>query len=93
MQARGIVVFRADLWASDWENITPEQELTILIKRLEAARKGIILLHDAQTRTAAMLPTFLRYVHQNGYRIVHPVPAAAKSAEAPLTSWHHAFPQ
>ncbi|WP_342733887.1 polysaccharide deacetylase family protein [Bradyrhizobium sp. B117] len=91
--ARGIVVFGADLWASDWENITPEQELTILIERLEAPRKGIILLHDAQTRTAAMLPGFLRYLHQNGYRIVHLVPAAAKSAEAPLTSWHHAFPQ
>jgi len=93
LQARGIVVFGADLWASDWENITPEQELTILIERLDAARKGIILLHDAQTRTAAMLPAFLRYLHQNGYRIVHLVPAAAKSAEAPLTSWHHAFPQ
>ncbi|WP_051380311.1 polysaccharide deacetylase family protein [Bradyrhizobium sp. WSM1743] len=93
LQARGIVVFGADLWASDWENITPEQELTILIERLEAARKGIILLHDAQARTAAMLPWFLRYLHQNGYRIVHLVPAAAKSAEAPLTSWHHAFPQ
>ncbi|MCK1742047.1 polysaccharide deacetylase family protein [Bradyrhizobium sp. 139] len=84
LQSRGIVVFGADLWASDWENITPEQELRILIERLEAARKGIILLHDAQTRTAAMLPAFLRYLHQNGYRIVHLVPAAAqKSAEVP----------
>ena len=80
LQARGIVVFGADLWASDWENITPEQELAILIERLEAARKGIILLHDAQTRAAAMLPAFLRYAHQNGGRGVHLVPAAVKSA-------------
>ncbi|MGY4501324.1 hypothetical protein ACVWYH_005255 [Bradyrhizobium sp. GM24.11] len=40
LQSRGIVVFGADLWASDWENITPEQELAILIERLEAARKA-----------------------------------------------------
>ncbi|MFK4719224.1 peptidoglycan/xylan/chitin deacetylase (PgdA/CDA1 family) [Bradyrhizobium niftali] len=82
LQSRGIVVFGADLWASDWENITPEQELTILTERLEVARKGIILLHDAQARTAAMLPAFLRYLHQNGYRIVHLVPAGARKNAA-----------
>lgn len=75
LQSRGIVVFGADLWASDWENLTPAQELTKVTERLKAARKGIILLHDAQPRTAAMLPAFLRYLRENGYRVVHVVPA------------------
>jgi peptidoglycan/xylan/chitin deacetylase (PgdA/CDA1 family) len=46
-----------------------------LTGRLEAARKGIILLHDPQARTAAMLPAFLRYLREHGYRIVHIVAA------------------
>jgi peptidoglycan/xylan/chitin deacetylase (PgdA/CDA1 family) len=83
LQSRGIVVFGADLWASDWEEMTPEQELKLVTQRLEAARKGIILLHDAQARTAAMLPGFLRYLRENGYRVVHLVPGlqAQKNAE------------
>ncbi|MBI5264890.1 MAG: polysaccharide deacetylase family protein [Bradyrhizobium sp.] len=83
LQSRGIVVFGADLWASDWEDMTPRQQLKVVTQRLEVARKGIILLHDAQARTAAMLPAFLRYLRENGYRVVHIVPAAQQeSADA-----------
>lgn len=77
LQSRGILVFGADLWAADWENITPEQELKKVIEQLEIGKKGIILLHDPQARTAAMMPAFLRYLHDQNYRIVHLVPAAA----------------
>ena len=75
LQSRGIVVFGADLWASDWNRMTPGQELKLLIKRLNAARKGIILLHDPKAQTTAMLPAFLRYLRENHYRVVHLVPA------------------
>jgi peptidoglycan/xylan/chitin deacetylase (PgdA/CDA1 family) len=74
LQSRGIVVFGADLWASDWNRMTPKQELKLLIGRLNAARKGIILLHDPRAQTAAMLPAFLRYLRENDYHIVHLVP-------------------
>jgi len=77
LQSRGIVVFGADLWASDWNPMTPKQELKLLINRLKAARKGIILLHDPKAQTAAMLPDFLRYLRENHYRVVHLVPASA----------------
>lgn len=77
LQSRGILVFGADLWAADWENMTPEQELKKVIEQLEITRKGIILLHDPKARTAAMMPAFLRYLHDQGCRIVHLVPAAA----------------
>src|SRR6202161_179958 len=59
LQSRGIVVFGADLWASDWNPMTPKEELKLITDRLEAAGKGIILLHDSKARTAAMLPAFL----------------------------------
>jgi len=74
LQSRGIVVFGADLWASDWNVMTPQQELKLIIDRLKIARKGIILFHDPKARTAAMLPAFLRYLRDNDYRIVHLVP-------------------
>ncbi|MCS3503647.1 peptidoglycan/xylan/chitin deacetylase (PgdA/CDA1 family) [Bradyrhizobium japonicum] len=84
LQSRGIVVFGADLWASDWNEMTPEQELKLVTERLAAAGKGIILFHDPKARTAAIMPAFLRYLRDNGYRVVHVVPAgmSQKSADA-----------
>jgi peptidoglycan/xylan/chitin deacetylase (PgdA/CDA1 family) len=76
LQSRGIVVFGADLWASDWKPITPAQELALIVRRLNAAGKGIILFHDAKTRTAAMLPAFLRYLREHHFRVVHLVPGS-----------------
>ena len=76
LQSRGIMVFGADLWASDWNPMTPKQELKLIIDRLKIARKGIILFHDPKARTAAMLPAFLRYLRDNHFRVVHVVPAA-----------------
>jgi peptidoglycan/xylan/chitin deacetylase (PgdA/CDA1 family) len=77
LQSRGIVVFGADLWASDWNPMTPKQELKLITARLKTARKGIILFHDPKAHTAAMLPAFLRYLRDNHYRVVNVVPAAA----------------
>lgn len=74
LRSRGIVVFAGDLWANDWDPQTPRHELRLLIDRLRAARKGIIVLHDSQAKTAAMLPAFLRYLRDNHYHVVHVVP-------------------
>ena len=40
LQSRGITVFGADLWASDWNPMTPRQELKIITDRLNAAAQG-----------------------------------------------------
>src|SRR5438552_13277080 len=77
LQSRGIVVFGTDLWAGDWNKMTPKYELRLLVDRLKMARKGIILLHDPQAKTAAMLPAFLRYLRDNHYHIVHVVPGTS----------------
>jgi peptidoglycan/xylan/chitin deacetylase (PgdA/CDA1 family) len=81
LQSRGIAVFGADLWASDWNPMTPDQQLKLVTGRLDAAGKGIILFHDPKRQTAAMLPDFLRFLRDNHYRVVHIVAGApAKSA-------------
>jgi len=71
LQSRGIAVFGADLWASDWESMTADQQLHRLTERLRNKGKGIILLHDTKVQTAKMLPAFLQYLRRNGYKVVH----------------------
>ena len=77
---RGIVVFGADVWASDWLPMSPEQQLDVIMARIEQAGRGIVLFHDTKQQTAAMLPAFLRALKQRGYRIVHVVPAGIRGA-------------
>jgi peptidoglycan/xylan/chitin deacetylase (PgdA/CDA1 family) len=79
LQSRGIVVFGADFWASDWNPMTPDEELKLLTSRLDQIHKGILLLHDPQKRTVAMLPAFLRYLKDNGYHIVQVVPGKSQA--------------
>ncbi|PNG24221.1 polysaccharide deacetylase family protein [Methylocella silvestris] len=71
LASRNIAVFGADLWASDWNKMTPQEELDLVMSRLEAANGGILLLHDIKVETAAMLPQLLREMKRRGFRIVH----------------------
>jgi peptidoglycan-N-acetylglucosamine deacetylase len=77
LERRGITVFGADLWANDWDRISPKQELALVLGRIEANRGGIVLLHDTKARTAAMLPDLLRAIKVRGYQVVHVAPSAA----------------
>jgi peptidoglycan-N-acetylglucosamine deacetylase len=73
LTSRNIAVFGADLWASDWNPMTPEQELGLVLGRLGEVHSGIVLFHDTKRQTVAMLPAFLRSLKAKGYRIVHVV--------------------
>jgi len=73
LERRGIAVFGADLWASDWNPMTPAQQLKLVLDRLNATQGGIILFHDTKRQTAAMLPDFLRALKGQDYGIVHVV--------------------
>jgi peptidoglycan/xylan/chitin deacetylase (PgdA/CDA1 family) len=75
LQKRGIVVFGADVWASDWNPMTPDQELQLILRRIERVDHGIVLFHDTKAETVRMLPAFLRELKRRGYRIVHAVPS------------------
>jgi len=77
LERRRIAVFGADLWASDWNPMTPAQELALVLQRIELTRGGILLFHDPRAQTAAMLPPFLRALKARGYAVVHVVPPGA----------------
>ena len=74
VNARGLVVFGADVWASDWDPMTPEQELRLVLSRIDRVGRGIVLFHDTKAQTARMLPAFLRELKRRGYKIVHVIP-------------------
>jgi len=80
LSGRGIVVFGADLWASDWNPMFPADQLHLVMNRLGATGGGILLFHDTRAQTAAMIPAFLRALKRQGYRVVHVMPAAGLPA-------------
>jgi hypothetical protein len=49
---------------------------------LERRGGGIILMHDVQDKTAAMLPVLLSELRMRGYRVVHMVPASQNTPMA-----------
>jgi peptidoglycan-N-acetylglucosamine deacetylase len=79
MSERGLVVFGADVWASDWEQMGPDRELRLILSRLKKVGRGIVLFHDTKSQTAQMLPAFLHELKKRGYRIVHAVPAGGNA--------------
>lgn len=79
LQTRHIAVFGADVWASDWLPMSPQQELRLILARIDHVGSGIVLFHDTKSQTAAMLPAFLRELKRRGYHIVHVVPAGNRS--------------
>jgi peptidoglycan/xylan/chitin deacetylase (PgdA/CDA1 family) len=83
LQARSMVVWSSDTLADDWTRITANQVLHRALARLEAKRKGILLLHDIQPRTVLMLPALLAELKKRHFRIVHVVPEGA-SEPTPL---------
>jgi peptidoglycan-N-acetylglucosamine deacetylase len=80
---QGIQVWSADFLADDWHHISPSRVYDLAIRRLEAKRKGILLLHDIQPRTVAALPRILNEMKARGYRIVHVVPATSDLPATP----------
>ncbi len=77
LSSRDIAVFGADFWAFDWLDMSPDEELQIVLRKLEQEKRGILLLHDSRTSTALMLPVLLDELKKRGFKIVHLVPGAA----------------
>jgi peptidoglycan/xylan/chitin deacetylase (PgdA/CDA1 family) len=68
-------VFGVDAMAFDWALKTPEAVRQRALHELEKHNGGILLIHDIQPQTAAMLPQLLKDMQARGFRIVHIVPA------------------
>jgi len=74
MASRGVVVLDVDIDSKDYFKSGPQQVSARTMASLRRKGGGIILFHDLQARTAAMLPGFLAELKRNGYSVVHIVP-------------------
>jgi peptidoglycan/xylan/chitin deacetylase (PgdA/CDA1 family) len=82
LKNRGIGVFDIDIEGGDWiKNATPENVLDRAMSQLHKRGRGIILLHDIQPRTAAILPSFLKRLKEEGYKVVHVMPMHKRPSE------------
>src|SRR6516225_2451408 len=78
LAARGLIIFSSDTVADDWHrHIKPDQITALAMRRLEAAGKGILLLHDIHPKTVTALPGLLKELKDKGFHIVQLVPAAS----------------
>jgi peptidoglycan-N-acetylglucosamine deacetylase len=83
LASQGIQTWSADFPADDWRHISSARVYDLAIQRIEAAGKGILLLHDIQARTVAALPRILQELKARGFRIVHVVPATPDRPATP----------
>jgi peptidoglycan-N-acetylglucosamine deacetylase len=82
--ANNVGIFGVDLWASDWIKMTPEEELNLVMSRLEKnGHKGMLLMHDNHPWTAEMVPMLLSELKAKGYRIVHMVAGPGNGPTVP----------
>lgn len=70
--------FGTDIWASDWNFMSPGTQLDLVLHRLDQRGRGMILFHDTKQQTAKMLPRFLRELKKRGYRVVAMVPGPGR---------------
>jgi peptidoglycan/xylan/chitin deacetylase (PgdA/CDA1 family) len=69
--------FSLDFLADDWTHISAKEIVRRALQRIEARKRGILLLHDIQPATALALPTLLAELKARGYKIVQVVPSTA----------------
>ncbi|MEL6750628.1 MAG: polysaccharide deacetylase family protein [Pseudomonadota bacterium] len=77
LRERGLIAFGANIDSLDWKKDSPSTVHDRIMKRLRKAGRGIILMHDIQPRTVAMLPRLLKSLKAEGYKVVHIVPKGA----------------
>lgn len=71
VERSGLIAMSIDIDSQDWKKQTPQQVMERTLARIEARGRGIVLMHDIQARTVAILPEFLRELKARGYKIVH----------------------
>ena len=76
LKSRGFGVFSADVdsWDSHGHIVPAERIVRTTMARIQAAGRGIILLHDIKPTTAAAVPVILAQLKAKGFKIVRLVP-------------------
>ncbi|MEL6966078.1 MAG: polysaccharide deacetylase family protein [Pseudomonadota bacterium] len=80
VQRQGLVPVSASVMSQDWKRGTGDDVVARVMRQLNRNRRGVILMHDIQRRTADAVPKLLRRLRREGYSIVH-----IKGARAPKT--------
>jgi hypothetical protein len=75
LASRHYATFSLDFLADDWTHISSKEIIKRSLQRIEARKRGILLLHDIQPATALALPTILAELKARGYKIVQVVPS------------------
>jgi peptidoglycan/xylan/chitin deacetylase (PgdA/CDA1 family) len=81
LASRGLMTWSADVPSDDWRGIDSDEIVRRVMSRLAAKSRGIILFHDIHEHTVAALPSVLRELKQQGYRVVQVVTANDKMAK------------
>lgn len=68
---RNIAIFSTDIDSRDYVPQSPERLVKAIMGKLEKQGKGIILMHDIQKTTAKAMPSLLKELKANGYKLVH----------------------
>jgi len=68
--AHCMVVMDVQVDSKDYFGVSPAAVATRTMNVLRAEHKGVILLHDIHTRTAAMLPALLTQLKAENYKVV-----------------------
>lgn len=84
LQKRGIATFTVDVVSNDSYIRSHRYLADYTMQKLKKRGRGIMLFHDIKPATAKALPTILRRLQKNGYKVVH-----LRSSEAlkPLTKY------
>jgi peptidoglycan/xylan/chitin deacetylase (PgdA/CDA1 family) len=75
LRRRGLMAWSIDIDSYDYRHSSVSFMLQRMIPNLERRQGGILLMHDIQPKTAAVLPSLLAELKRRGFRIVHVVPA------------------
>jgi peptidoglycan/xylan/chitin deacetylase (PgdA/CDA1 family) len=77
LQSRNIAQFAIDIDSFDWRSRNATSVVHRVMSTLEQRGRGIILMHDIYSSTAAAVPLLLNELKAKGYKVVHLRPAAA----------------
>ena len=73
--ANSTAQFAWNIDSEDWRAQTNDEILKKTLAQVDELKRGIILFHDIQRRTAEILPQFLRELYNRGYSVVLLQPA------------------
>ncbi|MEM9734610.1 MAG: polysaccharide deacetylase family protein [Pseudomonadota bacterium] len=71
LRRQGLLPFSAGILSNDWKGGSGAAMVNRVMAQLKRRGRGVILMHDIQSKTASALPLLLRRLKQGGYRVVH----------------------